>query len=612
MSESPAPSRNERLWGYGKPYIWWYLGGAFFLVLTNLAGLAIPEQIGIAVQAMRDASESTFATAREGVVGAGQLIILLAVGAGFARIMSRITIFNAGRFVEFDLRNDLYDKLTTLQPSFFGGMATGDLTSRVANDVGFVRALFAIPMLHLVNALLAYPIALQKMIAIDATLTLYCLAPYPFLLLAVRKLIIAMFEQTVIVQQHLSTISSKAQENLSGVAVVKAYVLEEREKAQFGELNEQFVEKNMRLATLRGGMQSVFSVIAGLGTLIVLFAGAEKVVSGEMELGSFVEFNGYVVALAFPTIAMGWVFSIWHRGLAAFDRIREVLDTQPEIADEDLPRIEFDGEGARIEVDDVSFSYGDVEVLHNVSLDIAPGETVAIVGKTGSGKSTLLSLLSRFADPDRGEVRIDGRPLPRAPLRDTRAEFGVVPQGPFLFSMTVGDNLRFGLDALEGDDSVGRPLPTTSLMEPGVERTTDERVEEALEMAGLASDIDGFPKGLETLVGERGITLSGGQKQRATIARALLVDPRILILDDALSSVDTKTEAAILDHLDTVMAGRTSIVVTHRFNALHRFDRVFVLEDGRIVERGTHEELLELGGTYATMYARQQIAEGLS
>ena len=607
-----SPTRNERLLRYARPYVWWYAVGALFLVLTNVAGLAIPAQIGAAVQTMRDADLTDFAAAQAIVIDAGQLIILLAIGAGIARIASRITIFNAGRFVEFDLRNDLYEKLTDLSPSYFSSIATGDLTSRAANDVGFVRALFAIPMLHLVNALLAYGIALQKMVAIDPMLTLMCLAPYPFLLIIVRQIILAMFEQTVVVQKHLSTISAKAQENLSGVAVVKAYVLEQREMRQFARLNDAYVDKNMRLATLRGWMQSVIALIAGMGTLIVLLAGTERVVSGEMTLGHFVEFNGYVVALAFPTIAMGWVFSIWHRGLAAFDRIREVLDTEPAITEIAHEPITFPREGARVEFDHVTFSYGDLVVLRDVSFQIEAGQTVAIVGRTGAGKTTLLSLLSRFADPDEGEIRIDGRPLTAAPLRDTRAEFGVVPQGPFLFSMTVGDNLRFGLDALAEDASIGRSRPSTSLVDPGEPRATSERVDEALEMAGLAGDIDGFPNGLETLVGERGITLSGGQKQRATIARALLVDPRILVLDDALSSVDTKTESAILDHLETVMARRTSIVVTHRFTALHRFDQVFVLEDGQIIERGTHDELVELGGVYATMYARQQLAEGMS
>lgn len=609
---SQSASRLDHLWAYARRYLWWYIGGALFLVLTNLAALEIPALIGGAVQMMRDAEPQTFAEVQRLVTDSAVAIIFLAIGAGIARILSRITIFNAGRFVEFDIRNELYQKLTTLSPQYFAQIATGDLTSRVANDVTHVRVLFAIPYLHLINASLAYAIALRKMLALDITLTLLCLAPYPFLLLAVRKLILAMFEQTIIVQEHLSTISSRIQENLAGVHVVKTYVLGERETERFGGLNHAFVDKNMRLATYRGGMQAVMSLIAGTGTLIVLLVGAGRVANGSMELGEFVEFNGYVVALAFPTIALGWVFSIWQRGVAAFDRLQEVLETEPRIEEVPDPRHADSGaEGARIEFDGVSFSYGDTLVLDDVTFEIPAGATVAIVGKTGSGKTTVAQLLARFADPDRGEIRIDGVPLTQARLRQTRSEMGVVPQGPFLFSMTIGNNLRFGLDALQHDPTVDRRLPDTSLVEPGAPRATHERVAEALEMAGLTDDLEGFPRGLETLVGERGITLSGGQKQRITIARALLVDPRVLVLDDALSSVDTQTEATILDHLDTVMSGRTSIIITHRFNALHRVDRIFVLDQGRLIEQGTHEELIAQGGSYAAMYARQQLAEEL-
>lgn len=604
-----TPTRNQRLLAYARPYLWWYVFGIAFLLGTNLTGLAIPEQIGRAIQLMRDGTIGELDALQGQLTNIAWFITVLALGAGICRVGSRIAIFNAGRFVESDLRDELYVKLATLTPRFFGSMSTGDLTSRVANDVGFVRVMFAIPILHLVNTAIAYTIALQKMTEISVELTLLCLLPYPALLFVLRHLILKMFDHTKIVQEHLSSVSSKAQENLAGVAVIKAYTLQAREMSLFGGLNRDYVSKNMKLATYQGGMQSVMGLIAGLGTLIVLIAGASQVVEGTLELGKFVEFNSYVVALAFPTMAMGWVFSVWHRGIAAFDRIREVLDEVPDVLDEPHAPIAFHGEGAKVEFDNVSFAYGNNTVLHNISLTIEPGESVAFVGRTGSGKSTLLSLLSRFADPDEGEVRVDGVPLTNAPLRQTRAEFGVVPQGPFLFSMTIDSNLSFGLDALNDDDTIDRAAPTRSLLDPSQEVPQQERVRSALQVAGLLTDLEAFPDGLQTLVGERGITLSGGQKQRVTIARALLVDPRVLVLDDALSSVDTNTEAAILDHLQTVMAKRTSIMVTHRFHALHRFDRIFVLQEGRIVERGTHDELLAEGGVYATMYARQQLEE---
>ncbi len=613
--QGPPDSRAVRMWSYARRYLPWYGAGGVFLVLTNLAGLAIPREIGQAVELMRKTSGAgTFDTIASNVVEAAQTVILLAIAAGFARVASRITIFNAARYVEYDLRNEVFEKLTRLGPRFFGAIATGDLTSRVANDITFVRVLFALPFLHLINTALAYGIALEKMLALDIGLTLLSLAPYPIILIGVFRIIRAMFEQTKVVQAHLSSISSRVQENLTGISVVKAYSQERREKRKFAALNDEFVVKNMRLALYRGGVFSSMSLMAGIGTLVVLWVGSQRVLDGTLTLGDFVEFNGYVVALAFPTVALGWVFSVWHRGIAAFERVAEVLDAEPAIVSPDNPRpLHRDSrDGAAIEFRGVSFTYPDGETaIRNISLDIAAGSTVALVGRTGSGKTTLLKLLARHYDPDEGAVLVDGVDLRELPLREHRSDLGSVPQGAFLFSMSLGNNIRFGLDALQHDPTVDREVPTKSLRDGSRVESQDQRVEEALELSGLATDVDGFPEGLQTMVGERGITLSGGQKQRVTIARALLVDPRTLVLDDALSSVDTKTEAAILDHLENVMGGRTSILVTHRFNALPRVDKIFVLERGELVESGSHDELLELGGLYATAWARQQIAEAL-
>jgi ATP-binding cassette subfamily B protein len=311
---------------------------------------------------------------------------------------------------------------------------------------------------------------------------------------------------------------------------------------------------------------------------------------------------------------MGWVFSVWNRGNAAHERIMEVLSVPPEVTEaatpKSLPPREGRSSGA-ISLRNVSFSYGEQNVLHDVSLEIPAGSTVAIVGRTGSGKTTLVKLLARLYDPSSGEIRFDDVPLTELALRETRSEMGFVTQDPFLFSMTIAQNIRFGVDALEYDGTLDRKAPKHSLTGER-EADTETRIAEAVEIAGLEADIDGFPEGLETLVGERGITLSGGQKQRVTIARALLTDPRLLVLDDALSAVDTRTEALILDHLQTVMADRTSIIITHRFNALDRVDAIYVMDEGRVVESGTHAELIAQGGIYAEMCARQRLEQELS
>lgn len=623
----PPSIRRRRLWVYFRRYLKLFLAGAIFLIVTNLLALAIPAYLGDAVQMLRDAAtdaDADLIAVRSEVVHAAVIIIFLAIGAGVARIFSRITIFNAGRHIEFDVRNELYGHLSKLSARFFESISTGDLTSRVTNDVTYVRLLYAITFLHIINAIVAYTIAIQRMAGLDWSLTLLCLAPYPFLLLAVRKVIHALFDQTKVVQRELSNLSTRVQENLSGVDVIKSYVLQGREIGEYQKANTIFFNENMTLAKIRALLQAVIVLIASSGTLVVLIVGSRRVINGTMTLGAFVEFNAYVVALVFPTIALGWVFSVWHRGLAAFDRVSEVLEydpilKDPEIEAADLPELSDGNDIGELTLTDVSFAYDEDEVaIKDISMTIPAGSTVAIVGKTGSGKSTLVKLIARLYDPDSGEILIDGVPLPNLDLRDLRAEIGFVPQEPFLFSMTIGQNIRFGLDALAFDPTLDKLPPETRLLledsaPDGVDGSVsqDIRIDDAVTVAALKGDLEAFQKGLETLVGERGVTLSGGQKQRVTIARALLVDPRILIFDDALASVDTRTERRILDQLKSIMKGRTSILITHRFNALSEIDRIFVLDEGRLVGQGTHQELLEKGGLYAEMYERQKLREQL-
>lgn len=620
----PKAYRRRMLILYFRRYVWWFAAGGVALVATNLMSLEIPARMGQAIELLRDKLQSpepaALAQVSDQLAWASAMIIILAVGAMIARILSRIFIFSAGRFIEFDARNELYAKLTELDPSYYQQTPTGDVTSRVTNDVSYIRLLYALTFLHVINTALAYGIAMRKMIILDWALTLWCLAPYPFLILALRAVTTRLFEQTKRVQAQMSTLSSRVQENLSGMTVVKTFNLQDRERQSFDQLSHEYYRENMKLAIYRGALNALMVIAAGLGTVIVLWVGADLVWQDKMELGQFIEFNGYVVSLAFPTVAMGWVFSVWHRGQAAFDRVLEVLVKESELKEPEqpmtLPQREDrqDRQLGQLSLKEVSFSYPGTQsvALKEISLQIEPGSKVAIVGKTGSGKSTLARLLSRQYDPSQGHISLDGVDLTQLRLRALRAELGVVPQDPFLFSMTLEQNLRFGLDGFEHDPSLDRALPTRSLLDPSQTGLSQaERIQQAITIAGLEQDLEALPKGLETMVGERGVTLSGGQKQRVTIARALLMDPRVLLLDDALSSVDAQTEAKILDHLEQIMQGRTTILITHRYNALGRMDLVLVMDEGRLVERGTHEELLAQGGLYTQMVEQQKLRERL-
>jgi ATP-binding cassette, subfamily B, multidrug efflux pump len=478
--------------------------------------------------------------------------------------------------------------------------------------------------------MLTLVVALFVMIGIDARLTLFALIPMPFVSISVKVFGSAIHKRFEQIQAQLSDVSAVAQESLSGVRVVRAYRQEHAELERFRRSNEEYLRRNRRLIVLQGFFFPSMSFFLGLGALLVLWLGGREVVRGRMSVGEFVAFNSYLTMLSWPMIAFGWVTNMLQRGMASWKRMLEVLDTKPAIADRGPrladsigdfrdPKSKIRTVGGSIEFRDLVFSYGDIPVLNHVSATIAAGETVALVGVTGSGKTTLISLLARLHDPPPGTVFIDGVDVRDLPLATLRSAIGFVPQEPFLFSDTLGDNVAFGLDAREewsakpsgerSDDARLKPSRSDRI-EHAAER--NERIAAAAAVARLDKDVADFPKGYDTMVGERGITLSGGQKQRTALARAVVIDPRILILDDALSAVDTYTEEEILSRLRTVMRERTSIIVSHRISTVRDADRIFVLDEGRFVEQGSHDELIRHDGLYAELHRKQLLEEELA
>jgi len=549
-------------------------------------------------------------------------VALLGIGlvGGLFRFLMRRILIGASRDIEYDMRNDFFAHLEKLPLAYFQTHRTGDLMSRATNDLSAVRMMIGPSIMYSANTILTFVVALLLMISIDARLTMLALIPLPFVSLSVKYFGSAIHERFERIQAQLSEVSAVAQEALAGVRVVRAYRQEQAEIERFRISNEEYLARNRRLIVLQGFFFPSMSFFLGLGALVVLWMGSREVINGRITLGQFVAFNSYLTMLSWPMIAFGWVTNMLQRGMASWKRMLEVLDTEPAIRDSFTPGAQrlFSATSAlsassalraspirgQIECRDLTFRYGNTPVLEHVSAQIDAGQTVALVGPTGSGKSTLIGLLARLHDPPPGTVFIDGTDVREIPLAVLRGSIGFVPQEPFLFSDTLADNVAFGLDAMEREGQAGASRP-------GADAPTDRigRIVAASAIARLDKDVADFAKGYDTVVGERGITLSGGQKQRTAIARALVIDPRILILDDALSAVDTYTEEEILSRLRGVMRQRTSIIVSHRISTVRGADLILVLDRGRIVERGTHDELIERGGLYAGLVARDVTEE---
>jgi ATP-binding cassette subfamily B protein len=576
----------QRLWAYVRRYRARYLAGGLCLLATATLAMSVPYLLKRAINAIEHGEPFGRVTAFAAA------IVVIALVQAVARTFSRALIFNVGRDIEYDLRNDLFAHLQKLPQSFYRQQQTGDLMSRLVNDVTAVRMLLGPAILNLVNTPIYYVYAVSIMGSLDPVLTLIALLPYPLILLVVKHYSRQMMEQTLRVQEKLAAMSSVVQENLSGIHVVQSYVAEAAATAKFAVINREFQDHSMHLARVRGRMMPVMKVASSLGTLVVLWYGGRHVINGQLSLGDLVAFIGYLGLLAWPTMALGWMLSILQRGRAAMQRLEHIFHAVPEIRDapdaEPLPAVR-----GRIEFRNVDFAYHTAgnghQVLDDISFTIEPGQQLALVGRTGSGKTTIAQLLPRIADASAGTIRLDGRDIRTIPLRQLRRSIAFVPQDPFLFSDTIRENVGFGLDPID-----------------------DAAVPHAAQHAGIAEEIEAFRDGYEQVIGERGITLSGGQRQRLTLARALAVAPQVLVLDDALSSVDTRTEQRIRAALAEVLHGRTTILIAHRLSTIRDADVIAVVDDGRIVEFGDHATLLARDGIYAEMVRQQRLEEELA
>jgi ATP-binding cassette subfamily B multidrug efflux pump len=558
--------------------------GLLCVVLSNVFGNFIPLIVGSAVDQLSHGPTSTK------LLEYAAAIVSLMILSGYFTFMTRQTIIVTSRRIEYDLVNDFYSHIQKLSYSFFVNTPTGDLMAHATNDISAVRNVLGPGIMYTSDTLCGFIMVITIMCSISLKLTMYALIPLPFVTAAVYYLgkhVNRFFEM---VQAQYSVLTARAQETIAGVRVVRSYVREDYEIKRFRDESKNYLKKNLVLAQVQSIMWPLLGVLTGASTVIVLWRGGIDVIRNSLSLGTIVAFMIYLGLLTWPLIAFGWVVNIFQRGSASMGRLNKILDTVPEIRDNEETDHSIRNIEGKIRFNDVSFRFPSKEIyaLRNIKLEIDKGMTLAIVGRTGAGKSTLVNLIPRLIECTSGELLIDDVPIRRIPLDVLRRNIGYVQQETFLFSDTIANNIAYG-----------------------VEHATQEEIEWAAHVSGIYKDIESFPNGFDTVVGERGITLSGGQKQRVGIARAIIRRPKILILDDALSAVDTYTEEEILAQLKKVMAERTSIIISHRISTVKDADKIIVLEDGEIVEHGTHEELVMGNGIYADLYNRQLLEEEL-
>ena len=574
------------LYPYMRRYRWGYLWGTLSCIATNAAAVQFPRVLGWAIDKMQK-NQAT----REAILGFAGLLVAISLTKGIFLYSQRWILIGISREIEFDLRNDLFLNLERQDSGFYQRYRTGDIMARLTNDLNAVRMLLGPALMYSANTVFFTVFALYFLLHLSPWLTLVALAPMPLASILVQYLGHRIHDRFERIQASFSEISSQAQENYSGARLIRAFAREDSQIGLFEQLNRRYIARSLRLVQLMGMLWPTLEFVLGVSMAITLLAGGHLVIAHRISVGDFVEFNTYMILLIWPIIAVGWVVNLFQRGTASIARIDELLKAEPAIddsaADATIPAdAVLQGE---IEFRHLNFSYGETEVLRDISLTIPAGSSLAIVGPTGSGKSTLVNLISRMYEAPEGSLLIDGRPVREYPLAVLRRNIGMVPQETFLFSEPMRENLAFGAPHAGAEELL-----------------------EAAKAAHILKEFEEFPQGFETMVGERGVTLSGGQKQRSAIARALLRRPAILILDDALASVDTYTEERILGGLRGYIQNSTTILISHRVSTVRNADQIALLDHGRIVELGRHDELLILDGYYASLYQKQQLEEELT